>query len=80
MHAGNALAREEVFGPVAPLLRFETEEDAIRMANDTEFGLAAYFYARDVGRIWRVHAALEAGMVGVNTGLISTAVWHRLVG
>lgn len=68
------IAQEEVFGPVAPLFRFETEADAIRMANDTEFGLAAYFYARDVGRIWRVHAALEAGMVGVNTGLISTAV------
>lgn len=65
---------EEIFGPVAPLLRFRTEEEAIRMANDTEFGLAAYFYSRDSGRVWRVSAALEYGMVGANTGLISTAV------
>ncbi|HEY3729652.1 MAG TPA: NAD-dependent succinate-semialdehyde dehydrogenase [Steroidobacteraceae bacterium] len=68
------LAREEVFGPVAPLFRFKHEADAICMANDTEFGLAAYFYARDVGRIWRVSSALECGIVGINTGLISTAV------
>jgi succinate-semialdehyde dehydrogenase/glutarate-semialdehyde dehydrogenase len=68
------LAREEVFGPVAPLFRFTREADAICMANDTEFGLAAYFYARDVGRVWRVSSALECGIVGINTGLISTAV------
>jgi succinate-semialdehyde dehydrogenase/glutarate-semialdehyde dehydrogenase len=66
-------AREETFGPVAPVFRFKTEEEAIRLANDTEFGLASYFYSRDVGRIWRVGEALEYGMVGVNTGLISTA-------
>jgi len=68
------VAREETFGPVAPLFRFETEEQAIAMANDTEFGLASYFYARDVGRIWRVAEALEYGMVGVNEGIISTEV------
>ncbi len=68
------LAREEIFGPVAPLFRFDTEEEAIRMANDTEFGLAAYFYSRDVRRVWRVSAALEYGMVGINSGAISTAV------
>jgi succinate-semialdehyde dehydrogenase/glutarate-semialdehyde dehydrogenase len=68
------LAREEVFGPVAPLFRFKHEADAICMANDTEFGLAAYFYARDLGRVWRVSSALECGIVGINTGLISTAV------
>ena len=68
------MAREEIFGPVAPLFRFKTEEDAIRMANDTEFGLASYFFARDVGRIFRVSEALEYGMVGVNTGLISTEI------
>ena len=65
---------EETFGPVAPLFRFETEEEAIRMANDTEFGLASYFYARDIGRIFRVAEALEYGIVGVNEGLISTEV------
>jgi succinate-semialdehyde dehydrogenase/glutarate-semialdehyde dehydrogenase len=66
-------AREETFGPVAPVFRFKTEEEAIQAANDTEFGLASYFYSRDVGRIFRVGEALEYGMVGVNTGLISTA-------
>jgi succinate-semialdehyde dehydrogenase / glutarate-semialdehyde dehydrogenase len=66
--------REETFGPVAPLFRFRTEEEAIRLANDTPFGLAAYFYARDVGRIFRVAEALESGMVGINEGLISTEV------
>jgi len=66
-------AREETFGPVAPVFRFETEDEAIRRANDTEFGLASYFYSRDVGRIFRVAEALEYGMVGINTGLISTA-------
>jgi len=65
---------EEIFGPVAPLLRFETEEEAIRMANNTPYGLAAYFYARDIGRVWRVSEALEYGMVGVNQGVISTEV------
>jgi succinate-semialdehyde dehydrogenase/glutarate-semialdehyde dehydrogenase len=68
------IAREETFGPVAPLFRFETEADAIRMANDTEFGLAAYFYTRDLARSWRVQEALEYGLVGVNTGLMSTEV------
>jgi succinate-semialdehyde dehydrogenase/glutarate-semialdehyde dehydrogenase len=68
------LAREEIFGPVAPLFRFSDETDAIRMANDTEFGLASYFYARDVGRIFRVAEALEYGMIGVNTGIISTEI------
>jgi succinate-semialdehyde dehydrogenase/glutarate-semialdehyde dehydrogenase len=69
-----AIAREETFGPVAPLFRFSTEADAIALANDTEFGLAAYFFGRDVGRIFRVAEALEYGIVGVNTGLISTEV------
>jgi succinate-semialdehyde dehydrogenase/glutarate-semialdehyde dehydrogenase len=63
--------REEIFGPVAPLFRFETEEEAIAIANDTEFGLASYFYARDVGRIWRVAEGLEYGIVGINEGIIS---------
>jgi succinate-semialdehyde dehydrogenase/glutarate-semialdehyde dehydrogenase len=63
--------REEIFGPVAPLFRFKTEEEAIAMANDTEFGLACYFYSRDVGRIWRVAEALEYGIVGINEGIIS---------
>jgi succinate-semialdehyde dehydrogenase/glutarate-semialdehyde dehydrogenase len=67
------VTREETFGPVAPLFRFKTDEDAIRLANDTEFGLAAYFYARDLGRVWRVAEGLESGIVGINTGLISTA-------
>ncbi len=66
------IAREETFGPVAPLFRFGTEEEGVAMANDTIFGLASYFYARDVGRITRVQEALEYGMVGVNTGIIST--------
>jgi succinate-semialdehyde dehydrogenase/glutarate-semialdehyde dehydrogenase len=68
------LAKEETFGPLAGLIRFTDEADAIRMANDTEFGLASYFYARDISRVWRVAEALEAGMVGINTGLISTEV------
>ena len=68
------VSREETFGPVAPLYRFETDEDAIRLANDTEFGLASYFYSRDIGRIWRAAEALEYGIVGINTGLISTEV------
>jgi len=69
-----AVAREETFGPVAPLFKFETEADVIRMANDTEFGLAGYFYSRDLGRVWRVAEALEYGIVGINTGIISTEV------
>ena len=68
------VAKEETFGPVAPLFKFSSDEDVIRMANDTEFGLAAYFYSRDIGRVWRVAEALEYGMVGVNTGLISNEV------
>jgi succinate-semialdehyde dehydrogenase/glutarate-semialdehyde dehydrogenase len=68
------LAREETFGPVAPLFGFDTDADAIRLANDTEFGLAAYFYGRDIGRVFRVAEALEYGIVGINTGLISTEV------
>src|SRR3984957_16847674 len=68
------MAKEETFGPVAPLFRFETEADAVRMANDTEFGLASYFYTRDLARSWRVAEALEYGIVGLNTGLISTEV------
>jgi succinate-semialdehyde dehydrogenase/glutarate-semialdehyde dehydrogenase len=68
------VAREETFGPLAPLFRFESDEDVIRLANDTEFGLASYFYGRDIGRIWRVAEGLESGMVGINTGLISNEV------
>jgi succinate-semialdehyde dehydrogenase/glutarate-semialdehyde dehydrogenase len=68
------ISREETFGPVAPLFRFDTEEEAIRLANDTEYGLAAYFYSRDVGRCFRVAEALEYGMVGINSGAISTEV------
>jgi succinate-semialdehyde dehydrogenase/glutarate-semialdehyde dehydrogenase len=68
------IAREETFGPVAPLFRFETEADAIALANDTEVGLSGYFYSRDIGRVWRVAEALEVGMVGINDGLISTEV------
>ena len=69
-----AVAREETFGPLAPLFRFSDEADVIRQANDTEFGLAAYFFARDLGRVFRVAEALEYGMVGINTGVISTEV------
>jgi succinate-semialdehyde dehydrogenase/glutarate-semialdehyde dehydrogenase len=68
------VAREETFGPVAPLFKFKTEEDVIAQANDTPFGLAAYFYARDLGRVWRVAEALECGIVGINEGLISNEV------
>jgi succinate-semialdehyde dehydrogenase/glutarate-semialdehyde dehydrogenase len=68
------ITREETFGPVAPLVRFKTDDEVIRLANDTEFGLASYFYSRDIGRIWRVAEALEYGMVGINTGLISNEV------
>ena len=72
--AGMLVLNEETFGPVAPIIRFEDESDAIAKANATEFGLAAYFYARDMGRAWRVAEALESGIVGINTGLISTEV------
>ena len=73
--APNAMmAKEETFGPVAPLFRFKTEDEAVAMANDTEFGLAGYFYTRDLARSWRVAEALECGIVGLNTGLISTEV------
>ncbi|WP_298170476.1 NAD-dependent succinate-semialdehyde dehydrogenase [Novosphingobium sp.] len=69
-----AIASSEIFGPVVPLIRFADEDDAVRRANDTPFGLAAYFFARDLGRVWRVMEALEYGMVGVNDGIISTEV------
>jgi succinate-semialdehyde dehydrogenase/glutarate-semialdehyde dehydrogenase len=68
------VAREETFGPLAPLFRFGTDAEAIAMANATEFGLASYFYSRDIGRIWRVAEGLESGMVGINTGLISNEI------
>jgi succinate-semialdehyde dehydrogenase/glutarate-semialdehyde dehydrogenase len=68
------MAREETFGPVAPLFRFTGEAEAIRLANDTEFGLASYFYSRDIGRIFRVAEGLEYGMVGINEGIISTEI------
>jgi succinate-semialdehyde dehydrogenase/glutarate-semialdehyde dehydrogenase len=68
------VAREETFGPLAPLFRFESDEEGIQMANDTEFGLASYFYSRDVGRAWRAAEALDCGIVGINTGLISNEV------
>ncbi|OGB29150.1 MAG: succinate-semialdehyde dehydrogenase (NADP(+)) [Burkholderiales bacterium RIFCSPLOWO2_12_FULL_61_40] len=69
-----AVAREEIFGPVAPVFRFKTDEEAVRMANDTCYGLASYFYSRDIGRVWRVAEQLEYGMVGINEGLISNEV------
>jgi len=68
------VTREETFGPLAPVIRFDTDEDAIRLANASEFGLASYFYARDLGRVWKVAEAIESGIVGVNTGIISTEV------
>jgi succinate-semialdehyde dehydrogenase / glutarate-semialdehyde dehydrogenase len=69
-----AMSREETFGPVAGLTRFAGEEEATRAANDTPYGLAAYFYSRDVGRVWRVSEALDYGIVGINTGFISSEV------
>jgi succinate-semialdehyde dehydrogenase/glutarate-semialdehyde dehydrogenase len=72
--SGMQICRDETFGPVAPVIRFQSEAEAIRLANDTEFGLAAYFYSRDMARTWRVAEALEYGMVGVNAGVISTEV------
>jgi succinate-semialdehyde dehydrogenase/glutarate-semialdehyde dehydrogenase len=68
------VTQEETFGPLAPVMRFETDEEAIRLANATEFGLAAYVYVRDISRVWKIVEAIESGMVGVNTGLISTEV------
>jgi succinate-semialdehyde dehydrogenase / glutarate-semialdehyde dehydrogenase len=68
------ITKEETFGPVAPLYRFKSDDEAVRMANDTEFGLAAYFYSRDIGRIWRVAEGLEYGIVGINEGIISTEI------
>ena len=68
------ITEEETFGPVAPLYLFKTENEPVRMANDTEFGLAAYFYSRDIGRIWRVAEGLEYGIVGINEGIISTEI------
>ena len=72
--ADSLIFSQETFGPVAPLFRFKTDDEVIELANRTEFGLASYFYSRDIGRIWRVAEALEYGMVGVNTGMISTEV------
>ena len=71
VNSGMAVFRNEIFGPVAPVVRFSTEEEVIAMANDTEFGLASYFYTRDIGRVWRVAEALEYGIVGINEGIIS---------
>ena len=68
------VAHEETFGPLAPLFRFKTEQEAIQLANATEYGLAGYFYSRDLARVWRVAEALECGIVGINTGIISTEV------
>ena len=68
------VTHEETFGPVAPLFRFKTEQELIKLANDTEYGLASYFYSRDIGRIWRVAEALEYGMVGINVGIISNEI------
>ena len=68
------IASEEIFAPIAPIFKFETDEEAIALANDTEYGLAGYFYSRDIGRVWRIAEALEVGMVGVNTGMLTTEV------
>jgi succinate-semialdehyde dehydrogenase/glutarate-semialdehyde dehydrogenase len=72
--AAMKIAKEETFGPLAPLFRFKTDEEVIHLSNDTEFGLAGYFYSRDVGRIWKVAEGLEYGILGINTGMISTEV------
>jgi acyl-CoA reductase-like NAD-dependent aldehyde dehydrogenase len=72
--ANAAVAREETFGPLAPLFRFETDNEALQLANDTEFGLASYFYSRDISQVWRVAEGSESGMVGINTGMLSTEV------
>ena len=67
------LANEETFGPVAPFFKFKTEQEVIELANNTEFGLAAYFFSKDIARIWRVAEAIEAGMIGINTGIFASA-------
>jgi succinate-semialdehyde dehydrogenase/glutarate-semialdehyde dehydrogenase len=72
--ANATVAREETFGPLAPLFRFETDNEALQLANDTEFGLASYFYSRDIGQVWRVAEGSESGIVGLNTGMLSTEV------
>jgi succinate-semialdehyde dehydrogenase/glutarate-semialdehyde dehydrogenase len=74
IRADTLVMHEETFGPVAPLMKFDTEEEALRLANATEFGLASYFYTRDIGRAWRVAEGLESGIVGINEGIISTEV------
>jgi succinate-semialdehyde dehydrogenase/glutarate-semialdehyde dehydrogenase len=68
------LAHEEIFGPVAPVFKFRTDDEAIEMANDTEFGLASYFYSKNIDRIWHMAEKLEYGLVGINTGIVSTEV------
>ena len=68
------VTHEETFGPVAPLYRFKTEQELLELANNTEYGLAAYFYSRDIGRVWRVAEGIEAGIIGINVGIISTEV------
>jgi succinate-semialdehyde dehydrogenase / glutarate-semialdehyde dehydrogenase len=68
------ITKEQTFGPVAPLYHFKTDDEVVKMANDTEFGLAAYFYSRDIGRIWRIAEALEYDIVGINEGIISTEI------
>jgi succinate-semialdehyde dehydrogenase/glutarate-semialdehyde dehydrogenase len=68
------IAREETFGPLAPIIKFEDEQDAVDWANDTEFGLASYFYSQNINRIWRVAEQLESGLVGINAGIISTEI------
>ena len=67
------IAKNEIFGPVSPIIEFDTEQQVIELANATEFGLAAYFYSRDIGRVWRVAESLDYGMVGINEGIISNA-------
>jgi succinate-semialdehyde dehydrogenase/glutarate-semialdehyde dehydrogenase len=74
VNAEMRISQEEIFGPVAPVYRFETEDEVIRLANDTPYGLAAYFYGQNINRVWKVAEALEYGMVGINTGMISTPV------
>jgi len=71
VNPGMRVFREEIFGPVAPLIEFKTEAEAIELANDTEFGLASYFYSRDIGRIWRVAEGIDFGIIGINEGIVS---------
>ena len=72
--ARTKVTHEETFGPVAPLYRFKTEEELLKLANNTEYGLASYFYSRDIGRIWRIAEGLESGIVGINVGIISNEI------